>query len=282
MEDDWEADLADYSLGVMDPAAASEFEQRLSRCREQVVLAQQYSEVAGLLGFVAAPAEPAQGHKERFLARLGATPQEPALSPAEAAPTLLVPGTDSTSRVPPYAGDPARGRVSDLAAYRERRSSRGALAAFAAVAAALVLIVGGWGWTQYQRAAEMEGVMAQARTALMIPASSVPFPVTGQAEQPNAWAVGFMDPQTNEMVLLAKNLQPLTGARVYEAWWLRKDGGDPMPAGVFTPDATGKAKHTVKAPGRLEDFSGIAVTLERGEVPKAEGPVVLVGEYKFD
>src|ERR671935_1687503 len=71
----FEAQLTEYALGVMEPALASELERGLEECQERVLLAQQYSQVVGMLGLAANPAEPPQGHKARFMARLAGAPQ---------------------------------------------------------------------------------------------------------------------------------------------------------------------------------------------------------------
>src|SRR5207253_2764377 len=74
--EDWEAKLAEYSLGVMEPGDAAEFERQLSECRVHVALAQQYTQVISALGYAAPPAEPPSGHRARFMSRLSATAQE--------------------------------------------------------------------------------------------------------------------------------------------------------------------------------------------------------------
>ena len=108
-EDNWEAQLIEYSLGLMDPAAAVEFERGLDECRGHVALAQQYTQVVGLLGQTVAPLEPPSGHKERFAARLAATPQQSA-SDATVATRLL-------SWAPAFGTAEARRRRSGCATY---------------------------------------------------------------------------------------------------------------------------------------------------------------------
>ena len=74
--EEWEAKLAEYALGVMQPGDASEFERQLNECRTHVTLAQQYTQVVGVLGYAAASVEPPTGHKARFLSRLATTHQQ--------------------------------------------------------------------------------------------------------------------------------------------------------------------------------------------------------------
>src|SRR5438045_3625293 len=73
--DEWEAQLIDYTLGVMEPAEAAAFEQGLEECRRHVRFAGEYEAVSGLLGAAVPAAEPPEGHKTRLMSRLQATPQ---------------------------------------------------------------------------------------------------------------------------------------------------------------------------------------------------------------
>jgi anti-sigma-K factor RskA len=295
---DWESELAEYSIGVMDTGAAVDFERRLNECRAHVALAQEYEQVVGLLGLAAGAAEPPAGHRERFAARLQAAEQQigagsapPILGhatapvPVAAAETAR-PVQETRTGAQAYSGDSAaRGQMTDLGAYRERRSPRSSLVAMAAIAAALVLLVGAWGWTQQQQAQQFQRDLAEFQDPnrrVVIPASAVPFPVRSQDGSPDAWAVCFLDPQTDEMVLLAKKLPAPPAGMVYEAWWLPKDDSAPLPAGIFTPDSDGRAQHEIKSEQPLTNFKGIAVTVEPGLMPAATGKIVLVGTYEFD
>jgi anti-sigma-K factor RskA len=110
----------------------------------------------------------------------------------------------------------------------------------------------------------------------------VAFPVQGNDPQPDASAVVFFNPETNQASLLANGLQPLPAGKVYELWLLPPGFPDvnPVAAGVFSVDGSGKAQHKADAPSKLQEYAGVAVTLEDApgvEVPA--GPIVLVGNY---
>src|SRR5439155_11459537 len=122
----------------MEPGAASEFERRLNECRTHVTLAQQYTQVIGALGYAAPPAEPPTDHKARFMSRLAATPQEPRTAADISAPTSAPVAVPSEQ-----IAEPLPTRVSDLGEYRERKQARLSLPAIAAIAAALVILIGG-------------------------------------------------------------------------------------------------------------------------------------------
>jgi anti-sigma-K factor RskA len=110
----------------------------------------------------------------------------------------------------------------------------------------------------------------------------VAFPVQGQDPQPEASAIVFFNPESNQASLFADGLQPLPEGQVYELWLLDPQHPQvkPTPAGIFRPDELGTALHTTDAPSRLRDYAGVAVTIEPGFMTEATGPIVLVGTYE--
>lgn len=261
--EEWEAKLAEYSLGVMEAVAASEFERQLNECRVHVTLAQQYTQVIGALGHAAPPAEPPTGHRARFMARLVATPQETHTDGATATISTPVAATQEQITSPT---EPIPPRVSDLGAYREQKRARLSLSALAAIAAALVLLVGGTAFVTSQLNKPTRPQMAAFR-------------VQGQGPQPSASAFCVVDTKTNEAYLLTNGLQPLSPQQVYELWWLPAKG-DPVAAGTFNVDDTGKARHTAPMPESVSAFTGVAVTVESAPGgPKPLGKIVLAGNY---
>lgn len=293
-EDDWESQLTDYVFGVMEPEAARQFELGLSQCREKVMLAQQYSEVMGLLGAAVSPAEPPQGHKARLLARVASTPQERAdaafkpmsatTSTATQMPTMLpVPATTPGQSTPPVQGESVS-NVTDLSAYRERRRATTLVPWAAAAAATLLFLVGVWGWLSAQSVAEQRArEIATLQNTPNIPPGYLAFPVQGQEPMEGATAVVLFDPNKNEAFLLAQGLKPLTSNQVYELWLLpQATGQPPVPAGTFNADDNGRARHTVEASANIGAYAGVAVTLEPAPgVPSPTGPMVLVGTYSL-
>jgi anti-sigma-K factor RskA len=280
-EDDWQAQLTDYVFGAMAPADAAEFERKLEECRTHVALAREYSEVVGILGASVPPAEPPAGHKSRLMARIAVTPQERPTSVTSVGDVAVL-GSDATpirpAPAPPQPAPTSGATVTDLAAYRERRRSTPVLPIFAAAAAAVILLVGLWGWSLQQR-------LNETQANLNIPPGYVAFPVQGEGPQPNASAVVFFNPETNQASLLANDLQPLPAGKVYELWLLPPGFPDekPVAAGIFRVDGRGQAQHKADAPSRLRDYAGVAVTVEDDpgvEVPA--GPIVLVGNYDLE
>lgn len=81
-------------------------------------------------------------------------------------------------------------------------------------------------------------------------------------------------PTRGQGVLIGTGLEPLPESRVYELWFL--EGSDPVPAGLFAPDAEGRVTFAVNGDlGRVEAF---AVTIEpEGGSPAPTTEPVLVG-----
>jgi anti-sigma-K factor RskA len=98
----------------------------------------------------------------------------------------------------------------------------------------------------------------------------------GQGPQPGARARVFWSPTAKRGVLVASNLAQLPSDRQYELWVFHD--GKPVNAGVFDPDAQGRALfESTDFPQPLAQ--NFAVTVEpRGGVPAPTGPIVLVGK----
>jgi anti-sigma-K factor RskA len=93
-------------------------------------------------------------------------------------------------------------------------------------------------------------------------------------------AVALFNPDTQEAYLYANSLQSLPLGKVYELWLLPPTG-DPVAAGVFTGDASGRATHRHSATKPLREYKGFAVTIEDAPgVPAPTGPLVMVGQYQ--
>lgn len=68
-------------------------------------------------------------------------------------------------------------------------------------------------------------------------------------------------PRKERLLLVANNMESLPAGKVYELWLLPANGGAPVPAGTFTPDARGNAIMDKPMTGGLaaKDF---AITIE--------------------
>ena len=96
---------------------------------------------------------------------------------------------------------------------------------------------------------------------------------------PKATAVVLWDEEKQEGVLKVADVPPNESDRDYQLWIVDPDRQQPVDAGVFHVEKEGATKISFKPKSRVTSAKAFAVSLERkGGVPKAEGPMVLVGK----
>lgn len=98
----------------------------------------------------------------------------------------------------------------------------------------------------------------------------------GHGPQPTARGKVFWSERARRGILVAGNLQPLPPDRQYQLWVFEK--GQPVDAGVFDVDPSGRALFESKDLGAVAGAENFAVTVEpRGGRPQPTGPIVLLG-----
>ncbi len=310
---EWEDRLIDFAFGAMNPEGLAAFERELDECTAYVALARQYRNTIAMLGTSVPSAEPPEGHKDRFIAKLANTAQgggaTEAGSVVESNDTLrvIVGGRrpigerDHVRQNEAPTASAQEERIVDLMQARSRRQAS-ILAPVMAVAAVLALLVmGAWLWTTNSAlgaetdkrvAAEQkagseqmlrlaaEQKLTQFAATLNVPAGYTAFQIQPQGTN-KATATVLYNPGTRDASLLAAGLSPLAPGKVYEFWLLPADPNAlPLPAGTFTAEASGIAKHTTLAPSNVGNYAGFAVTLE--DAPGAQtpqGPKILAGNF---
>lgn len=97
---------------------------------------------------------------------------------------------------------------------------------------------------------------------------------------PQALAVAVWDPLKQEGVLQVEKLPALAADQDYQLWVIDPQYPIPVDGGVFQVDpATGDARVAFHPNKVVKTAAKFAVSLERkGGVPKAEGPILLLGE----
>ena len=86
--------------------------------------------------------------------------------------------------------------------------------------------------------------------------------------------IATIDRARGRVEIVVRDLPPLDSSQSYELWWI--DAGSPHAAGVFRPDASGRARHRFAAEQALPGSAVLAVTIEGREVAAApSGPIVL-------
>ncbi|MBX3735206.1 MAG: anti-sigma factor [Candidatus Didemnitutus sp.] len=95
-----------------------------------------------------------------------------------------------------------------------------------------------------------------------------------------AKAIAVWDPEQQSGLLTVEKLPAVAAEQDYQIWVIDPQYPIPVDGGVFKPDADGKAVLTFKGDKPVKQASAFAISLEKkGGVPKAEGPLVLLGKF---
>jgi anti-sigma-K factor RskA len=261
-------DLALYAAGALSAEDLAQAEAHLrvcARCQEEV---RQNTLALAAYAQTTQQAEPPQGARDRFLAKVAETSQ-------------------SESAVPV--------RMVDLAEVRKpgllRRALFGEGRWAPALAGALVVLLLGVGLDDLQKRAEMAPLLKQAQRGAIDSAQLAqlmelltspqakkvalhPAPV---AAPPPEGRVVYAA-RTGKLMLTASNLHPLPAGKVYELWILQPGGKAPLPAGTFAPDNAGYAAMILADVPAGVNVLGFGVTIENAggsETPTL--PIVLSG-----
>jgi anti-sigma-K factor RskA len=171
----------------------------------------------------------------------------------------------------------------------ERRRSRvlwwGGWAGVAAVAALLVVVNAQLSTTRQElrvlqdRLATLQSELAQREEALgFLSDPNVRYvSLGGLKPTPEASAWLLWNPATRQGLLVARGLPAAPPGHAYELWALA--GAQPVPAGVFSVDAGGRALLRLPPLPEGHTYDAFAVTLEPAPgVPKPTGPMHLHGK----
>jgi anti-sigma-K factor RskA len=283
MIDDRLHDLAGaYALGALDAADRVAFEQHLRECSACASEVRSLQPVVDGLAQVLPLVDPPAALRERVLASI--QPGAPKLA------------RGATIAVPPKLAERRTDPASPKLAERTRTASVGG---WLAAAASLVLAVGLgiYVWQLRDRLTEVERRLDEATaraaasetqvaalqrasldvrtTALVIGAPDLlRVDLVGQGGSA-AKARAFWS-RAHGLVFTAVDLPALPPGKVYQLWVVGPQA--PVSAGIFEPDAAGRATTIVEAGRQFPEPAAFAVTLEpAGGVPQPTGDKVLVG-----
>ena len=127
---------------------------------------------------------------------------------------------------------------------------------------------------------KLERANKSVATLLDPEATKIELVAVGNKPQPRGKAI--YQRRNRNLIFLASNLPPLPAEKIYELWLFPANGGAPIAAGLFKPDARGSA--TVVNPPLPEgvEAKNFAVTLEpesgSHESPRGTPVIVGVGE----
>ena len=238
ISDELQDSAALYVLGSLDGAEAAAFEVSLKANSELRTLVAELREAASAMALSAPGRTPSAGLKQKVLRDIAA---------------------EKSSDL----GDMAGG---------QRRGSSSAWAW--AIAAMLMLFSGFLVYDRWQlrreiaQAREIDPLM-QANLVALAPANGAP----AEARATVAWAV---ERQTG--VIKITGLPAAGTGKDYQLWAVDADHKDPVSAGIIHVDANGVAQVRFRTIAEARHVKAFAISLEReGGVPKAEGPILLVG-----
>lgn len=124
-------------------------------------------------------------------------------------------------------------------------------------------------------AALQQSAGVQARLAVLTASDLTQVNLAGQPPAPGATGRAFFS-RSRGLVFAASNLPALPSGRTYQLWYLTP--GAPRSAGLFKPDASGRAILTLDPPASTSPPSGLAVSIEPdGGVPAPTGAIYLAG-----
>lgn len=259
-EDRWLELAPLHALGALDGEDRSGFEAHLPGCLVCSAELRAHEAIVGLVPLALLPVRPALALRQRILTHqepsaVATFPPKPwAARLAVAAALLLGIGL----LVVRAQRDAARVEAADA-----RRAAAEARAEASRVAAELFVTRRDLG-------------EALAFRALVQRPESRVTTLAGLAPAPKARARVIFDPTTREAVLVASGLDPAPEGKTYEAWVIAS--GAPVPAGVFRPDAEGRAVLRLPVVDATATARTFAVTLEpEGGMPAPTGPMVLAG-----
>ncbi len=279
--------LAAYALDVLEPQERTTFEAQLAAKPEYQAQLSAYEQMlASLATLTPAVAEPV-GHRERMMAKLNAAP---AAAPARAtAPAMAqaTAGVPLAAILPPTARkSPQPGMMQRITAWFSLPNRPG----FALAGLSLVLVIGLIFWnlglqsdvTRYQQQVNTSAnQMAQVQAAVDLLGQPGTVVKALPGNKTTAYSQLIANDSQKRGVLLAYNLQPVTSDKTYEFWLLDKSG-NPIPAGTFNVDQTGKGVLNVNMPKDvpISNLSAGAVTIEpAGGLPKPTGNILMVGNF---
>jgi anti-sigma-K factor RskA len=253
-------DLALYAVGSLDGAERDALEKHLEGCASCRHELQSLRGDASLLALTTTGPRPPARARERLMAAIASEPRLPVPAPASerrqrywwtawgwpalrwaSAVALVLVGTGLLRQNSALR--------QDLASQRARFIDRE---------------------SQLERANEV------VATLLDPDATRIELVAAGNKPQPRGRAI--YQRRNRNLIFLASNLPPLPAEKIYELWLFPANGGAPIPAGLFKPDARGSAT-VVNPPLPDVGAKNFAVTLEpeSGSHESPRGTPVIVG-----
>ena len=277
-----------YALGVLEPAEKTAFEDQLAGNEELQRLVDDLSAVAASIAHSAPPRLPPPHVEAAILREIrSAKSAAPAFAAARWIPWAIAAALALSTAALFVSREKMASKVTQLeAAQQHAQAEAGRFA------------------TERDRvatkAAELEKREAEARTKIAtlgfererlakelarlqerdsLSQMQIATLTSKLAEAPKATAFVIWDAENQRGVLTAVDVPPNAADHDYQLWVVDPKYQIPVDAGVFSVKSGGTTKILFKPKQPVASADAFAISLERkGGVPKAEGPIVLVGK----
>lgn len=261
-----------HSLGLLGADERSSFETELARDPALAELTRLLDHTAAQIALAAPQVPPPAGLKQRILDAASAPAAAPApvvmfprlhMIPWAAAAALTLTAT--------WLGSRNLSLQSENSALRSERQ----LAEIAYLTAQTEL---------KQRTLTAENMINDLGRQLIEQQDLTRLKITALASlagnSPEAQAIAVWDPARETGLLTVDKLPVIADNQDYQIWVVDPAYPIPVDGGVFKPGADGHAVLTFRGDKPIKTVAAFAISLEKkGGVPKAEGPIVLLGKF---
>ncbi|HWA28444.1 MAG TPA: anti-sigma factor [Lacunisphaera sp.] len=266
-----------HALGLLEGAERAAFEAELAGNAELAALVDSLAGASANLSFAARQVPPPAGLKERVLAACASVPQsakaEAALAPVVGFPLRRLIPWAAAAILAVTAGWLASRNLALQSENDFLRTER-QLAQVAYLRAQAEL---------KERSIVAEGLINDLGRQLRAQDDLTRLKVTALVAlaggTPEARAIAVWDPGREAGLLTVEKLPAIDENQDYQLWVVDPAYPNPVDGGVFKPGADGRVALTFKGNKPIKSVAAFAISLEKkGGVPKAEGPIVLLGK----
>lgn len=258
-----------HALGLLEGAELSSFEAEVAASAELRELVGALGETTASLALAAPRATPPDTLKARVMDVFESEPAHQAVAfplwryaPWAAAAILAVTGTWLATQNIALRADNDALRTQNRLAELAFRSAQNRLAERSLLAETMIHDLG----SRLRRSEDLARLKVAALASL-----------AGNTKE--AQAIAVWDPEQQSGLLTFDKLPVIAEGQDYQVWVVDPAYPNPVNGGVFKPDETGHAVLAFKPDQPVRQAAAFAISLEKkGGVPKAEGPIVLLGK----
>lgn len=259
-----------HALGLLEGAERSAFEAELGGDAELSALTDSLGAAAASMAFIAPPVPPPASLKDRVMASLDA-PAAPAevvpfplarYLPWAAAAVLAITASWLAQQNLSLRTQNDALRTQQRLAEIAYQTTRNQLGERSLLAETMIHDLG----NRLKRSEDLARLKVSALASL-----------AGNTKE--AQAIAVWDPDQQSGLLTFDKLPVIADEQDYQIWVVDPAYPNPVNGGVFKPDAAGHAVLAFRPDQPVRQAAAFAISLEKkGGVPKAEGPIVLLGK----